>query len=79
MHAVLAAQRAPPCHVVATQLDLLSMNASYMAFCLLESHDRTIPTRRPQALLPGTSLAQDVRGSWSVAADPFKGVTTLRR
>jgi hypothetical protein len=35
--------------------------------------------RRHQALLPKASLAQDVRGSWSVAADEFKGVTTLRR
>ncbi|KAI8462338.1 MAG: radial spoke protein 9 [Monoraphidium minutum] len=33
---------------------------------------------RSQALAPDASLAQDVRGSWSVAADPFKGVTVLR-
>lgn len=34
---------------------------------------------RSQALAPGASLAQDVRGSWSLVADPFKGVTMLRR
>jgi hypothetical protein len=34
---------------------------------------------RTQALAPEASLAQDVRGSWAVRADLFKGVTTLRR
>ncbi|KIY96856.1 radial spoke protein 9 [Monoraphidium neglectum] len=31
-----------------------------------------------RALQPDASLAQDVRGGWSVAADAFKGVTLLR-
>ncbi|GBF99479.1 radial spoke [Raphidocelis subcapitata] len=62
--------------------------------CVADAHNQLVPNRlfsgvdhpgkleafqhRGQALAPGASLAQDVRGSWSVAADAFKRVTLLR-